>query len=435
MKPKKIFKISLNMVKANKLRSWLTIIGVVIGIASVMTVVTTGEYFQDQVTKTLEDFGGDGITIVASVPFMMNEEESVGEPVTENKETNQFIDDPGSESQAQLTKKDVQTLERISAIEHINVKVESFPMLSMGNEETSVHVSGVDPKVWSKMTTEDIGEGRLLKAGDKNVVVISDNLANEAFKDKKIRLNQLILLNGKSYRVVGILAKGDGLLGGMGGLFGSSVFMPFEDMYVMDQDNEYSTLQKGVYDSIEVKLYKNAELQPALDEMDKKLKLSRRVNEDTKDFYIHSQQEMMESTNKLISGLTAFLAFIAGISLLVGSVGIANTMFTSVLEKTKEIGIMKAIGARNEDVLLIFLCNAALIGLVGGIIGILFGTAFVQVIVYLISMQLKIPFVFTLSVKATVVATLVSIGVGLIAGFMPAKSAAKLNPVDALRYE
>jgi putative ABC transport system permease protein len=169
--------------------------------------------------------------------------------------------------------------------------------------------------------------------------------------------------------------------------------------------------------------------------MDKKFKLSRRVDEDTKDFYIYSQQEMMESTNKLISGLTAFLAFIAGISLLVGSVGIANTMFTSVLEKTKEIGIMKAIGARNEDVLLIFLCNAALIGLVGGLIGIIFGTAFVQVIVYLISMQLKIPFVFTLSIKATVVATLVSIGVGLIAGFMPAKSAAKLNPVDALRYE
>ncbi|NPE27260.1 FtsX-like permease family protein [Methanococcoides sp. SA1] len=435
MKPKKIFKISLNMVKANKLRSWLTIIGVVIGIASVMTVVTTGEYFQDQVTKTLEDFGGDTITIVASVPFMMNEEESVGEPVIENKETNQFIDDPVSESQAQLTKKDVQTLERISAIEYINVKVESGAMLSIGNEETSVYISGVDPKVWSKMTTEDIGEGRLLKAGDKNVVVISDNLANEAFKDKKIRLNQLILLDGRSYRVVGILAKGDGLLGGMGGLFGSSVFMPYEDMYTMAQDDEYSNLEKDVYGSIEVKLYKNAELQPALDEMDKKLKLSRRVNEDTKDFYIYSQQEMMESTNKLISGLTAFLAFIAGISLLVGSVGIANTMFTSVLEKTKEIGIMKAIGARNEDVLLIFLCNAALIGLVGGIIGIIFGTAFVQVIVYLISMQLKIPFVFTLSVKATVVATLVSIGVGLIAGFMPAKSAAKLNPVDALRYE
>jgi putative ABC transport system permease protein len=110
-------------------------------------------------------------------------------------------------------------------------------------------------------------------------------------------------------------------------------------------------------------------------------------------------------------------------------------MFTSVLEKTKEIGIMKAIGARNEDILLIFLCNAALICLVGGLLGILLGTAIVQVIVFLISMQLKRHFAFTLSLKATEVATIVSIGFGIVAGLISAKNASKLNPMDALRYE
>ncbi|UGV41661.1 ABC transporter permease [Methanococcoides orientis] len=435
MKPAKILKISLNMVKANKLRSWLTIIGVIIGIASVMTVVTTGEFFQDQVTKTLEGFGGDTITIVASTPFQIINEEEVGVDPVEDQGYNEYLEDPDMEAQAKLTKKDVLTLERIPEVEYINVKVESSALLDMSGEETSVWISGVDPKVWEKMTTENIAEGRMLKSGDRNVVVISDSLANEAFKDKKIRLNQMIVLNERSYRVVGILAKGDGLLGGISSMFGSSVYMSCDDVYGLQSEDDVFAKEEGVYDSIEVMLYEGSDVNAVLDDMDKKLKLSRRVDEDTKDFYISSQKEIMEGTNKLITGLTAFLAFIAGISLLVGSVGIANTMFTSVLEKTKEIGIMKAIGARNEDILMIFLCNAALIGLVGGLLGILLGTAIVQVIVFLISMQLKIPFIFTLSLKATAVATIVSIGVGLVAGLMPAKNASKLNPVDALRYE
>ncbi|MEL4304372.1 ABC transporter permease [Methanococcoides sp. LMO-2] len=435
MKPAKILKISLNMVKGNKLRSWLTIIGVIIGIASVMTVVTTGEFFQDQVTKTLEGFGGDTITIVASTPFQVIDEEEVGADPAEGQEYNEYLEDPDMDSQAKLTRKDVLTLERIPEVEYINVKVESSALLEMGTEETSVWISGVDPKVWEKMATEKIAEGRMLKPGDRNVVVISDSLANEAFKDKKIRLNQMIVLNERSYRVVGILAKGDGLLGGISSMFGSSVYMSCDDVYDLQAEDDAFAKEEGVYDSIEVMLYEGSDVNSVLDEMDEKLKLSRRVDEDTKDFYISSQKEIMEGTNKLITALTAFLAFIAGISLLVGSVGIANTMFTSVLEKTKEIGIMKAIGARNEDILMIFLCNAALIGLVGGLLGILLGTAIVQVIVFLISMQLKIPFAFTLSLKATAVATIVSIGVGLVAGLMPAKNASKLNPVDALRYE
>ena len=137
----------------------------------------------------------------------------------------------------------------------------------------------------------------------------------------------------------------------------------------------------------------------------------------------------------MINGLTAFLAFIAGISLLVGSTGIANTMFTSVLEKTKEIGIMKAIGAKNQDIMLIFLCNSAMISLVGGIIGILVGTLAVQAGLFFISIKMNAPFEFALSFKATFISTLVSIVVGLIAGLVPAKNASELKPVDALRYE
>jgi putative ABC transport system permease protein len=460
MKPKKILKIAFNMVKANKLRSWLTIIGVIIGIASVMAIVTTGEYFQEQVTETLEGLGGDTITIVASIPFQVNEEgemvkdtevssevaaeteevdpetEEVTAETEEISETNTSDSiEPESVTEAELTKTDVFTLLSIPDVEYINVNVEDGAELTFGSETTSVGVKGVDPNFWPKFTNKKVEQGRMLKSGDKSVVIISKELSNDTF-EQEIRLNQMILLNGRSYRVIGILEKDEGLLGGLKGLFGSSIYMPYKDVYSLPySDEDMPEREREVYDSIEIKLDKGADYDAALEEIERKLRRSRRVTEDTQDFYINSPKKAIESTGKLINGLTAFLAFIAGISLLVGSTGIANTMFTSVLEKTKEIGIMKAIGAKNKDIMLIFLCNAAMISLVGGIIGILLGTAAVQVILLLISIQMKVPFEFALSLKGTVTATLVSIIVGLIAGLVPAKNAAELKPVDALRHE
>ncbi len=460
MKLAKILKIALNMVKANKLRSWLTIVGVIIGIASVMAIVTTGEYFQEQVTETLEGFGGDTITIVASTPFQVTEEETgevqvssegtSGENSGENSDENlEAVVETGENSQnnkstatefepvreSKLTKLDVFTLLSIPGVEHVNVNVENGAELTFGGETTSVWVKGVDPTVWPEIANKKLEQGRMLKSGDKTVVLVSKELSKDTF-EREIRLNQMILLNGKSYRVVGVLAQEGGLLGGLGGMFGSSIYMPYKDAYTLPYtDENMPEMEQEVYDSIEIKLDKGAEYNTTLQEIEHKLRISRKVTKDTQDFYVNSPKETIESTRKLINGLTAFLAFIAGISLLVGSTGIANTMFTSVLEKTKEIGIMKAIGARNKDIMLIFLCNAAMISLVGGIIGILLGTAAVQAILFFISIKMKVPFEFALSLKGTVVATMVSIIVGLIAGLVPAKNAAELKPVDALRYE
>ena len=150
MKPAKILKIALNMVKANKLRSWLTIIGVIIGIASVMAIVTTGEYFQEQVTETLESLGGDTITIVASYPF-----DSVRMDFDETEE-------PAEIQNPELTKMDVLTLQRIPSVEYVNVNVEAGVDMEYGGEMTPVWVKGVDPRVWPDITKKKIGEGRML---------------------------------------------------------------------------------------------------------------------------------------------------------------------------------------------------------------------------------------------------------------------------------
>ena len=473
MKLAKILKIALNMVKANKLRSWLTIIGVIIGIASIMTIITTGEYFQGQVTKTMEGLGGDAITIVASPPFKVLQEEGVEGNSTESSgvySVKSAEEDSGTSSkedsgtsseedsgtslevtpitadeyktntpepvaEAELTRIDVFTLLRIPAVEYVNVNVENGAELQFGSEKTYVQVRGVDTNVWPEITKKKVNQGRMLKSGDKAVVVIPNELSNGTFA-RKIQLNQLILLNGRSYRVIGILGKDGGLLGGLGGLFDSSVYVPYQEVYSLPYtDENMPEMERETYSSIEVQLHKGADYDLALKEIERKLRLSRRVTKDTQDFYVNSPKEAIESTRNLINGLTAFLAFIAGISLLVSSTGIANTMFTSVLEKTKEIGIMKAIGVKNGDIMLIFLCNAAMISLVGGIIGILIGTTAVQVILFLISIKMKVPFEFALSLKGTLVATMVSILVGLIAGLVPAKNASELKPVDALRYE
>lgn len=464
MKPGKILKIAFSMVKANKLRSWLTIIGIIIGIASVMAIVTTGEYFEKEVTETLEGFGGDIITIVASTPFQVTDEEFVvadsdntegssdvsgdySETTAETEENEEETQDNISNSvdfeqvkESQLTNMDVLTLRRIPAIEYINVNVDKDAEMKIGGESTHVWITGVDPAVWPKISNKDVEKGRMLETGDRNVVVLSNELAKNTFK-REVRLNEIILLNGKSYRVVGILATGSGLLGGLSGLFGSSIYMPYQDAYALSSNEDLSETETDdystddVYSTIEVKLKKDADYEAAIKEIENKLRLSRKVTEDTQDFYVNSQKEAIESTRKMINGLTAFLAFIAGISLLVGSTGIANTMFTSVLEKTKEIGIMKAIGAKNQDIMLIFLCNSAMISLVGGIIGILLGTVAVQAVLFLISIKMNTPFEFALSFKATSISTLVSIVVGLIAGLVPAKNASELKPVDALRYE
>ena len=437
MKTGKILKIALSMVKANKLRSWLTIIGVIIGIASVMAIVTTGEYFEKEVTETLEGFGGDTITIVASTPFHITDEEFVIENLEDPEESSEYSGvsseinietdrgkketetdmsdylESDSIEEAELTKMDVFALRSIPAIEYINVNVEKDAELKFGGESTWVWVKGVDPGVWPRISKKELEQGRMLKAGDRNVVVLSNELAKESF-GKEIRLNQMIL-------------------GGFTGLFGSSVYMPYQDVYSLASDEDLP--ERETYSSIELKLYKGADYSSSIQEIENKLRISRRVNEDTQDFYVNSNREAIEGVRKLINGLTAFLAFIAGISLLVGSTGIANTMFTSVLEKTKEIGIMKAIGAKNRDIMLIFLCNSAMISLVGGIIGILLGTAAVQAVLLFLSIRMNVPFEFALSLKAAFVATFVSILVGLIAGLVPVKNASELKPVDALRYE
>ena len=173
-------------------------------------------------------------------------------------------------------------------------------------------------------------------------------------------------------------------------------------------------------------------------EIEKKLMISRHINkEDDRDFSVTALKSMAESVTSMISSMTLFLGAIAAVSLIVGAVGIANTMFTSVLEKTKEIGTMKAIGAKNRDILMIFVFNSAMVGFVGGIFGVILG-ALVSAVFPMIGMTMTRcgdGTSISLSPNLMVFGLGLAVLIGVISGVVPAYRASKLKPVDALRYE
>ena len=269
------------------------------------------------------------------------------------------------------------------------------------------------------MTTLETESGRLLEPSDKYVAVIGSGVATETY-DEEIGINQIITINGKSVRVVGILTEeGQG---------DRSLYMPIDAAVNLIDDAE-----EDVYDTITVKAKSEDLVDGLMEDIEDKLMISRHiVQEDDQDFTVSASKSMAESVTEMTSSMTLFLGAIAAVSLLVGAVGIANTMFTSVLEKTKEIGTMKAIGAKNRDILMIFLFNSAMVGLVGGILGVTLG-AFVSS--GLQAMMGQMTSGSGVSLHLMIEGLVLAIVIGVISGVVPAHRASKLKPVDALRYE
>lgn len=416
MKYTKSLKLAFNILRHSKLRSWLSIIGIVIGVASVIAIMALGEGMQQSIEERLGSLGADIITVSPGHSRASGAGASFRGPGMERGEDS-------LSSAKNITNKDVQALKLVSNVDLIQGIVSARGEMTYLSETASISVTGVDTKVWKNIETSDINSGRFLSQGDKNVVVIGSRLA-ERFKDD-IQLNRQITIEGKVFRVVGIL---DG---------GSNVYMPIETARVVLED-----VGDKKFDSIQIKIKDVDIIDETLEQIEKRLMLVRAVNERTKDFSVSSVKEMQETISESISSMTLFLEAIAAISLLVGAVGIANTMFTTVLEKTKEIGIMKSIGSKNKDILLIFLFNSAMIGLAGGILGSILGIGLSQVLMSLISGLGNNGGFRMIGGSSAVIDPLTILGVagisiliGIIAGVVPAYKASKMNPVDAIRYE
>ncbi|MFC1741917.1 ABC transporter permease [Nanoarchaeota archaeon] len=410
MRLRKCLKQAFNMVIHSKLRSWLTILGIVIGVASVIAILSIGEGMRVSINDRLGGMGADIITLTAGASRGMRMGGHGGGGGGGGATASDEI--------PEMAKSDVQVLRGVPGVIAIDTHIGGKVDVSYLSKSGSVSLTGVDQKTWSQITTSEIKDGRLLGPADQNVIVIGARLA-ESYFDTPIGVNKMITIEGGAFRVVGILDDQS-----------TSIYMPISMAYQVLDDKE-----RDVYDSVIVKIEDENDVDLMTEKIEAKLMTKRHVTAKTKDFSVINMKQIGEQINEVMGAMTMFLAAIAAVSLLVGAVGIANTMFTSVLEKTKEIGIMKAIGARNSDILKIFLLNAGLIGLIGGLIGVFFGAMLSTVMPYMVPNMRGMGGAGIVTWESIAASLAVAIIVGMIAGVIPAWQGSKLKPVDALRYE
>ncbi len=414
MKITKSALLAVNALRHSKLRSWLTIIGIVIGVAAVVSIVSIGDGLAQNVQSRLGGLGADIITI------------SPGG----GRAGGGFRGGGGGEGQStvsgkNLTKQDIQTVKSVDSIKVVGGSVSGNGEAYYLGESARVSVDGVDPLVWKDLTTMQLFQGRSLGASDYNVVVVGSRIANRTFKQPLI-INRFIDINGKPFKIVGILKES-----GSGG-DDRTLFVP-----INAARDTITDIGRDKLSEITLKATSVDQVDAVLAAIDEKLMTARHVTDRAKDYSIRSSKQIQENLASVTQTISLFLSAIAAVSLIVGAVGIANTMFTSVLEKTKEIGIMKAIGAKNRDILMIFLFTAALVGFTGGLLGIGIGSIISLLIPKLGVRLLGLgggDVITVLSPWLLVDSLGLAVAIGMIAGVIPAYRASKLSPIEALRY-
>ncbi len=423
MRASKSAKLALNILLHSRLRSWLTIIGIVIGVAAVVAIISLGTGMQQSIESSLGGLGADIITISPGASRASGMLFGGG-----GMRIQGGMPSSSGEDRENLTKKDVQIIKSVDNVELVQGTVSGRGEIVYLGETASASVEGVDPLVWSMITTSELESGRFLTTSDYNAVVVGNRIAEDMFK-QPLAINRMITIEDRSFKIVGILKESGGGFGGGGD---SAVYMPVEAARDILDD-----VGLNEFDSIEIKVADEELVEETMEAIDGRLMLSRHVTDRTRDYTITSSQAMQETVSETMGSITLFLTAIAAVSLLVGAVGIANTMFTTVLEKTKEIGIMKAIGARNRDIMMIFLLNAAMVGMVGGVIGITIGSVASSFISLggTGGMGGRMGASGLVTPELLAMGMFIAVGISVASGIIPAYRASRLKPVDALRYE
>ena len=408
-------KLSFNNLRHSKLRSWLTIIGIVIGVAAVVAIVSIGQGLQNSVADQLSGLGGD--TIIISPGFSRAMRFEHGPPQGGQSRV--------VSSDVNLTNIDVMVVRAIPNIRYVGGVVSGRADVTSLDQRISVSIQGVDTSIWRLMVNSELESGRYLSSGDVNAVVLGSRVANDMF-NSPLTTNRQVVIEGRVYKVVGILEQSGGF-----GSDDSTVFMPADEArLVMD-------MPKKIFSSITVKVTDPNVAEDVVTDIESRLMVSRHVTSRNRDFTVTSFKSITDQVSNITGIMTLFLGGIAAISLLVGGVGIANTMYMSVLERTNQIGILKALGCTTYEVLRIFIIESALLGMVGGVIGTTLGSM-VSLIIPLFGAGMfgdGMDFTTLLTPQLIAFGIGFSIAIGMVSGIFPARQAAKLQPVDALRYE
>jgi len=401
---KEYFKIAIKNLRTRQLRSWLTILGIVIGVFLIMSLLSLSQGLKNTVLQQLKAVGTDIVMIMPG---------NISDIMTTMM------------GGVELSEEDLNIIRKTEGVEVVIPNAYKGELVKYQGESKTAIVYGMDIRNALNIYKEDMGmeiaEGRWPVAG-KREAVAGSLVPTDIFRDLKI--NTMITIKGRQFEIVGILKS-----------LGSK------------QDDSMVAIDIDIFRSItgEKKGAPQAVAKIASgyspDEVAKRIKASleenakKRKGEEGSSFSVLTSEAMGSIVGNIMGILQAVIFAFGSIAVLVGGIGIMNTMYTSVRERTKEIGILKAVGAKNQTIVLIFLIESGIIGLIGGLGGMIPGLGLAK----LIQLVGQVHPVFYIEASITpgiiLFGLLFSFGVGCLSGFFPARSAAKLKPVDALRYE
>ncbi|MBI4918627.1 ABC transporter permease, partial [archaeon] len=315
------FKLAFTNLFNRKLRSWLTMIGIFIGIAAVVALISLGQGLQEAVNAQFALIGADKLFITGKGGF----------------------GPPGSNSAGKLEKKDIDIIKRSKGIDLIAGRIFNSLPVEFNKKQTIQFIASIPDEqegldLIKEIELISIDKGRFLKINDKKNAVIGANYLGKSFFGKKVDLGNTLLVKGEEFKVVGMLKKtGD----------------PGIDSGILISERELRTLldRPEEFNAIMVKVSKGSDPLKVAEEIKKLMRTDRNQRVDKEDFEIQTPDQLMDQFNTILNMVQIVLVGIAAISLVVGGIGIMNTMYTSVLERTREIGIMKAVGAKTSDIL------------------------------------------------------------------------------------
>jgi len=410
------FKTATRSLTHRKMRSALTMLGIVIGIASVIILMSIGQSAQDLILGQVKSIGSNLIIIMPGAP------------------ANGKFSAPASSQGIVITslkQRDVDSLQREPAVDLAVPEIRGQAEVVYGNNNATESYVGSTADFFVISNLAKVSSGQTFSKGDvdsgNHVVVIGPDLAKTLFGSNVDPVNKTIRVKNVSFRVVGVLEKGG--TGAFGVDIGNIIVMPITVA-------QKQLLGVTYFNVIIVQANDNYDISFVKSRISFALRQNHGITDPNKDdFGIQTQADILSILGTITSVLTLFLAAIASISLIVGGIGIMNIMLVSVTERTREIGLRKAVGATDGDILQQFLIESVLLTLLGGIIGIIIGAAMVGLTYFIISTFFSIGWTFAFPISAVVLGISVSGIAGIAFGIYPARQAGKKNPIDALRYE